>query len=81
MTKAGPFGSVPYHVGLAIFDMISIPPLDGYLVLSDLFRPAQRLTIRQTERTPVIMLLGLVFAGAGGWVAEAMIRKRKAILL
>lgn len=50
------------NVGLFVFNLIPIPPLDGHHILGGLIPPVRKLYSRFSQAMPVILLL-IVFTG------------------
>lgn len=56
----------PLSVGLGVFNLIPIPPLDGSKVLGALLPDRTYFTLMRYERYGMILLLVLSFVGVGG---------------
>lgn len=54
---------IEINVGLAIFNLIPIPPLDGSKILASLLPPQQRNLIYQLERYGFVILIVLLYFG------------------
>jgi Zn-dependent protease len=54
------------NIVLAIFNLIPIPPLDGYHVLNDLILKRPLFASAQIQRYSMIVLVALVFTGISG---------------
>ena len=54
------------NISLAVFNLIPLPPLDGYHVLNDLLLRRSLFATRKAERTADMILLLLMFSGILG---------------
>ncbi len=77
MVEAG----VVINVGLAIFNLIPIPPLDGSNILMGVLPPKQARSYAQLSRYGFIILIALVFSGALRYVVYPVIHTIIAALL
>lgn len=57
-----------YNVVFAIFNLIPIPPLDGYHILYEFLPYRGKMRLEAMSRYGFIILLILMFAGVFGWV-------------
>ncbi len=67
------FISVQLNIGLAIFNLIPIPPLDGSKVLEGLLPDSAAHLYQQFERYGFVILLVLVFTGVTGRIIVPLI--------
>ena len=58
----------PMSIGLGVFNLIPIPPLDGSKVLAVLLPDSAYIRLMRYERYGILVLLALSFAGVGGGV-------------
>lgn len=56
---------VPLSIGLGLFNLIPIPPLDGSKVLAAFLPDRQYITLMRYERYGIVVLLVLSFVGIG----------------
>ena len=77
MTEAG----VLVNLGLGLFNLVPIPPLDGSRVLAGLLPAAGARVIAAGERYGFLLLLVLVFSGALRWTVYPPLRAAARLLL
>lgn len=65
--------SVQINIGLAVFNLLPIPPLDGSKVLAGLLPHRLSLAYQQLERYGFILLLFLVFTGVTGRIIVPLV--------
>ena len=63
----------PLSIGLGVFNLIPIPPLDGSKVLGALLPDRAYFTLMRYERYGMILLLVLSFVGVGGSAMSRLI--------
>ena len=63
----------PPSIGLGVFNLIPIPPLDGSKVLGALLPDRAYFTLMRYERYGMILLLVLSFVGVGGSAMSRLI--------
>ena len=59
---------VSVNISLAVFNLIPIPPLDGYHILYEFLPYRGKMRLEAMSRYGFIILLILMFAGVFGWV-------------
>ena len=60
------------NLTLAAFNLLPVPPLDGYHVFNDLLLHRQLFAPRQAAMVGQIVLIGLIFTGALRWLLGAV---------
>jgi len=73
--------SVQINIGLAVFNLIPIPPLDGSTVLVGLLPPDLAYSYQKIERYGFIIILVLVFTGVTGRIIVPLIQFFNKLLL
>lgn len=64
----------PLSIGLGLFNLLPIPPLDGSKVLAAFLPDQAYLTLMRYERYGILLLLALSFAGIGdGFISHAIL--------
>ena len=58
--------SIQINIGLAVFNLLPIPPLDGSKILAGLLPPRLAIKYQELERYGFIIILVLVFTGITG---------------
>jgi Zn-dependent protease len=77
MARAG----VVINLGLGLFNLIPVPPLDGSRVLAGVLPRAGVMALARLERYGFILLLVLVFSGALEWTVYPILRGAARTLL
>lgn len=75
------FGAVQMNVLLAVFNLIPVPPLDGFSILQGLLPMRQAYLLEQLHPYGFIILLALLVTGAIGYLIIPPIRFIQGILL
>lgn len=63
-----------FNIGIGVFNLIPLPPLDGGHFLPYLLPPDAARVVRAIEQYGAIILLLLVFSGATRWIIGPIIR-------
>jgi Zn-dependent protease len=63
-----------FNIGIGVFNLIPLPPLDGGHFLPYLLPPGAAQVVRALEQYGTFILLLLVFSGATRWIIGPIIR-------
>ncbi|MFZ2956158.1 MAG: site-2 protease family protein [Candidatus Ozemobacteraceae bacterium] len=66
---------IKINLGLAIFNMLPVPPLDGSKVLNHFLSPAQKFKFRSIEEIGNLLLMLLLMFGVIGWILIPIVEK------
>lgn len=75
------FGAVQMNVLLAVFNLIPVPPLDGFAILQGLLPVRQAYLLEQLQPYGFLILLALLLSGAIGYLIIPPIKFIQGILL
>ncbi len=75
------YTAAPLSIGLGLFNLIPIPPLDGSKVLAVFLPDRAYLTLMRYERYGMLVLLALSFLGAFGGVVNGAVMRVYAAML